>query len=441
MIDSQDIAGAALDRRGLLRLGGMAAAAAALPTGFGSAWAMPARRPPTTAHLAAAVERWVGAGKFPGIVASLGLPGREAEFVSRGTEGFTDADPVTPDSLFRIYSMTKPITGMAAMMLIAEGKLGLDQPLAEILPAFAHMQVQVTPDGSITDVRPARTAITIRNLLTHTAGLGYATIQQGPLRQAMIEKGVVAGRISRIPVPGLERGTPAPSLAAFADRLATLPLVYEPGTKWSYSLGLDLTGRVIEVVSGMPFDAFLQARLFDPLGMASTFFQVPAREAHRLTTNHTVVKGLLVAIDRGDNSIYLDKPAYPFGGSGLVSSPRDYDRFLRMLAGFGRLGRTRLMNENAVRIGTSNLLPAGVDLTGMMGPKGGFGAGGRVGLGEDAGVYGWAGAAGTVASVDMRRGIRTQTYAQFMPPNALPVLTELQQALRADIAALPSAKA
>jgi CubicO group peptidase (beta-lactamase class C family) len=129
-------------------------------------------------NVAAFMDRWVGPGKFPGLVTSLGLPGQPTQFTVRGSEGFIDSDPMTPDSLFRIYSMTKPITGMAAMMLIDEGKLGLDQPLAEILPKFARMQVQVTPDGSISELRPAKAAITIRNLLTHPAGLGYSIMNR-----------------------------------------------------------------------------------------------------------------------------------------------------------------------------------------------------------------------------------------------------------------------
>jgi CubicO group peptidase (beta-lactamase class C family) len=143
-----------------------------------------------------------------------------------------------------------------------------------------------------------------------------------------------------------------------------------------------------------------------------------------------------VPIDTGKDSIYLDKPPFPFGGAGLVSSPRDYDRFLRMLAQYGMIGGHRVMSEEAVRIGTSNLLPAGVQGPALMGPASNFGAGGRVGIEADAGTFGWAGAAGTVAGVDMKRGIRSGIYLQFMPPNALPVLGEYQEALRQDLVAL-----
>lgn len=423
---------ARLARREILRLGAMAGLSGA----FMPRLAFAASRPDRLPHVAAVIERWVGPGKYPGMVATLGLPGQEAQYILRGSEGFTDLDPMTPNSLFRIYSMTKPITGMATMMLIDEGKLGLDQPLADILPKFAKMQVQVTPDGSITELKPAKTPITIRQLITHTSGLGYTIVQRGPIRQAMENAGLVAGRVSHIELPGLGYGNTVPSLKLFADRLAAIPLVYEPGTRWSYSLGLDLMGRVIEVVSGMPFDSFLRQRIFEPCGMASTFFQVPRSEAHRLTTNYAATNGLLVPIDKGADSVFLNAPSFPFGGSGLVSSPSDYDRFLHMLANYGTLGGRRVMTERAVRTGTSDLLPKGVAGPAMMSAPSGFGAGGRVGFGPETGIFGWAGAAGTVGTVDMRHGLRSSIFVQFMPPEANSLLNEYQHALRADVMAL-----
>jgi CubicO group peptidase (beta-lactamase class C family) len=219
-----------------------------------------------------------------------------------------------------------------------------------------------------------------------------------------------------------------------------MPLVYDPGTTWSYSVGLDLMGRVIEVVSGMPFDTFLKRRIFEPCGMDSTFFQVPKSEAHRLTTNYGAVGGMLVPIDKGGDSIFLDKPPFPFGGAGLVSSPRDYDRFLMMLAGFGAIdgpsGLRRVIPEDMVRQGTGNLLPPGVKGPAMMAEPSNFGAGGRVGIGVEDGIYGWAGAAGTVGTVDMKRGIRSGIFVQFMPPNANGLLGEYQHAIRSDVVAM-----
>ncbi|RZK02008.1 MAG: class A beta-lactamase-related serine hydrolase [Novosphingobium sp.] len=425
---------AELGRRELLRLGALAGIGAALMPRL--AWA--AEQPSLAPKVTEVIERWVGPGKFPGMVAALGLPGREPVFVARGTDSFTDLDMQGGDSLYRIYSMTKPVTGMAAMILIDDGKLKLDQPIAEILPKFAQMRVQKTYDGAITDdaLEPAKTPITIRHLLTHTSGLSYSIIQKGPIKTLLEDKGVIAGQVSRLKIPGFDRGQSVRSLELFADRLAEVPLVYQPGTKWSYSVGLDLMGRVIEVVSGQPFDAFLQQRLFDPLGMSSTFFQVPASEAKRLTTNFGAMGSTLMPIDPGDTSIYLDKPAFPFGGAGLVSSPRDYDRFLHMLANRGELNGRRVMSEAAVRLGTENLLPAGVAGPAMMTAPSAFGAGGRVGLGAEEGIFGWAGAAGTVGTVDMRGGVRSGIYVQFMPPNSNSLLSDYQKALHEDVMAL-----
>lgn len=427
---------AAVDRRMLLRMAGIAGVGAAFMPRL--AWA--AAQAETMPRVRALVERWTGSGDapgtLPGLVASLALPGREPEFVARGSQGFTDGTPISPDSLFRIYSMTKPITGIMAMQLVAEGRLGLDQPVHEILPRFAQMRVQDRYDGSLTALHPAPRAITMRHLLTHTSGLGYSIIQTGPIRALMQSRGLAAGQISRIKVPGLTDAPPAPSLALFADRLAEVPLVYDPATHWSYSLGLDLMGRVIEVVTGRPFDAFLRETLFEPAGLTSTAFQVPAAQAGRLTTNYAALGSVLVPIDEPGNSVFLEKPAFPFGGAGLVSTPRDYDRFLRLLAQRGMIDGKRVLAESAVVTGTSDLLPPGAALSAMLPAGSGFGAGGRVGKGAESGLFGWSGAAGTVGMVDMVRGLRSQLFAQFMPPNAYELIPQFQNALKADVMAL-----
>ena len=336
-MQSETFDSAGVARRELLRLGGYASLGALIAPQLAFAQTSPRRLDAQSRPVHRAVG---GARKFPGIVATLGLPGQPTQFTMRGSEGFTDTDPVSPDSLFRVYSMTKPITGMAAMMLIGDGKLGLDQPLADVLPEFAKMQVQATPDGSITELKPAKNAITIRHLLTHTSGLGYTIIQKGPIKKAYEDAGLVAAKSAGFRCRGWSAARRCPAWRLFADRLATMPLVYEPGTTWSYSVGLDLLGRVIEVVSGMPFDMFLKRRIFEPCGMNSSWFQVPRSEAKRLATNYGALGSNLIPIDKGEDSIFLDKPAFPFGGSGLVCSPRDYDRFLTMLAGFGRSARS-----------------------------------------------------------------------------------------------------
>ena len=413
----------------LLGLGAAFAPHAALAK---SAGAQAAQFPNVTAL----VDGYVAKRKVPGMLAMMGFGQGKATVIARGTEGFNDRDVETEDTLFRVYSMTKPVTGMAAMMLIDAGKMSLDQPLSDILPKFAKMMVQVTPDGSITDLRPAKTPITLRMLLTHSAGLGYSIIQKGPIKDAYVAAGVIPGQVSKVPIPGLERGTPVGSLTLFADRLAALPLVYEPGTHWSYSVGLDLMGRVIEVVSGKPFDVFLQERMFGPLGMTSSSFQVRAKDTHRLSTNYAIVAGTPIPIDPAEASIFAEKPPFPMGGAGLVTSPRDYDRFLQMIANYGKIDGKRIMTERAIRTATSNLLPPGVSTKGTFANGAGFGAGGRVGLGDAAGTYGWGGAAGTVALVDLKHGLRGGLYTQYMPSEAYSVHADFPTAVIADLKAM-----
>lgn len=431
-----DCATPSLSRRTLLRsaaLLGAGGALGGLPVAR-AAFGRSATRWPSVARL---VNDYVSARRVANVLAVLGWEQAEPEAIAAGTLALGQAAPATIDSLYRIYSMTKPITGMAAMILIDEGKLGLDQPLAEVIPAFADMRVQRTYDGSLTDLEPAVRPITIRHLLTHTAGLGYSIIQKGPIKTAYEEAGLISGPVTKLPLAAIfRRGQPADSLQEFAARLARMPLVAQPGTRWSYSLGMDLMGRVIEVVSGQAFDAFLSQRIFAPAGMTSTYFRVPASELGRLTTNYGLLDGYLLPIDLPAQSVFADPPAFPMCGAGLVSSARDYDRFLRMLLGYGTIDGKRVMSERAVRVGTSNLLPEGVDTTGTFAGGGGFGAGGRVGAGATAGTYGWGGAAGTAAFVDFKRGLRATLMTQYMSFKPYPLTDEFTRAVRADAVAM-----
>src|SRR5690606_6002158 len=276
---------------------------------------------------------------------------------------------------------------------------------------------------------------TIRPVLTPPAGIGYAIVQSCPIAPAYRERGRVPGMVTRLQALPVFRGAAVQGLDVFADRLAELPLVFQPGTRWSYSMSLDLLGRVIEVAAGQAFDRFLQQRFFDPLGMSDTHFQVPRSKAARMTASYLLMDGTLLPIDLGSDSIYFDKPAFPFGGAGLVSTPRDYDRFLAMLLGGGALGGVRIMSEGAVRMGTSDLLPETLVPGGEYDEGWGYGAGGRVGRGENEGVYGWAGAAGTIGFISAAHGLRAGLYTQYMPSMAYPLLDEFPAAIRADLAA------
>lgn len=424
-----------VSRRALM--GGMAlAGAGVLLPRAALAWKVDGAQIYPATH--AFIKGFVDRRELAGTLASIGKGQEGPLFFGAGVQSNDSPTPVGPDTLWRLYSMTKPVTGIAAMMLIEDGRMALDQPLADVLPAFAHMNVQTTPDGSITDLRPAKTPITMRQLLTHTAGLGYGIIQKGPLKDAYNRAGLFGGQMSRLPIPGFPTTRSAPSLVEFADRLAGLPLVYEPGTRWSYSFGLDLMGRVIEVVSGQPFDAFLKARIFDPLGMTSTGFRVAASDVGRFTSNYAPAGGVLLPIDPAKSSIYLDQPPIPYGGAGLVSSARDYDRFLAMLLGEGETGGVRVMKRETARLAMSNLLADSVDRKGTFIDGQGFGAGGRVSLptspgGE--GIFGWAGAAGTIGFVHRKLGCRAAGYTQIMPSDAVPFQAKFGETVFKDMTA------
>jgi CubicO group peptidase (beta-lactamase class C family) len=365
----------------------------------------------------AMLDDWVAKKLVPGAVSGIARGISPVSFATSGKIAFGDAPAITPDSLFRAYSQTKPLTGIAAMILIEEGKIKLDQNIADFLPAFANPRVLTDGTKSL-DSRPAKGPITIRNLLTHTAGFGYTIVTKGPLLDAYIKLGLNPAAVSRMDLPGFPKIPTAPSLEEFANRLATLPLIADPGERWGYSVSLDLLGRVIEIASGMPFDTFLAQRIFKPLGMSSSYFQVPAKEVERLTTNHFLLGTTPFPIDPGKTSIYLDKPAFPFGGAGLVCSPRDFDRFLLMLMGDGAVGKVRILKPETVRLAMSNLLPDGAINEGFA--KGqGFGAGGRVNInkgtnGEGIGTFGWGGAASTIGWVDKANNVRASGWVQLM---------------------------
>ncbi|MDJ0275212.1 serine hydrolase domain-containing protein [Sphingomonas sp. 2R-10] len=413
------------------------------------AQAAPPRAParPATRTLPATdamVRSYVTQKKVPGMVVVVGGPDwTSADAAGRlGTE--VTAAPATVDSLWRVYSMTKPITGMAAMMLVEDGKLKLDQPVSDFIPGFKSMQVLTDPDTSLAS-RPATKPVTVRNLLTHTAGLGYSIVTKGPLLKEYERLGIVPAAVNAQAEVAMAQARPK-SLKEFADRVATLPLIAEPGTKWSYSIGLDVVGRVIEVASGMSFERFLQTRMFNPLGMTSTYWTVPQSEKGRFATNYAWAGDNLVPVDPAATSVWLSPPSFPYGGAGLVMSAGDYDRFLHMLQNGGTLDGRRVMKPETVALGMSNLLPAGVTFGGVdgatggqAGPKMGFGAGGSVYLetlpGRPArGTYGWGGAAGTVGFVDPVRQLRGTVMVNYFPADRYPLREDLVKALASDLA-------
>lgn len=425
-----------MDRRALFRSAALLGTGAAL-AGLPGNTSLLAKTTQPWANVQRLMDSYVSSGKLANMVVALGSGQDAPHILAKGTDGLNAKRASDQNSIYRIYSMTKPVTGMAAMILVDQGLMGLDQPISDFLPKFKDMKVQKVYDGPITpdNLEPAVRPITIRHLLTHTAGLGYSIVQQGPISKAYTQNGLIPGQVTKLNLAQIFGGEPVKSLTAFADKLAEMPLVYQPGTRWSYSVGLDLMGRIIEIVSGQPFDEFLQQRIFDPCSMADSGFMVPQMNLDRLTTNYAVIEGMLFPIDIASNSVYAQKPAFPFGGAGMVSTPRDYDRFLQMLGGEGLIDSQRVMTRSAVQLGTSDLFPGTLNPADPFAKNSGFGAGGRVGKGSEAGLFGWAGAAGTIGFVDMKSGLRQSLYTQYMPSFAYPLMEEFPKAVASDIAA------
>lgn len=422
-----------MDRRHFLTA--LAGAALAAPSLIGcaiQAATRPARRWTAVQKM---IDRYVANRKVAGAAVALSYGGTALAYPAAGRIALDSVERFDENSICRIYSMTKPVTGVAAMTLVEDGRLTLDQPVADVLPEFRSLRVAIDIQKSM-DSRPAVKIMTMRHLLTHTSGLSYWTPLSGvgALPTAYRERGITPGSYgARLNRPGY--GPQARNLVEMVERVAELPLLCEPGTAWNYSIGLDVMGLVIERVTGKGFDVFLRERLFEPLDMNSTGFQVVPKNAARLTTNYDVTPDGLKPTDAAASSVWLQLPALLAGGAGLVSTARDLARFGAMLLGDGALGRVRVMKPETARLARSNLLPVGVVYSG----GGGFGAGARVVLpGGDRrfgppGSFGWAGAAGTVWWIDPARRGNMVFMTQFMPPDTYPIRDEIAAAIKADI--------
>lgn len=377
------------------------------------------------------LDRYVGPGRLPGAVIAIQHSGAAPTFVSRGVIAPDSATATTPDSLFRIYSMTKPITCLAVLKLIEDGKLRLDQPLSDILPDFARMTVAT--DLETMQARPADKPILIRHLLTHTAGFSYS-INSDPLGKLYGSKGLRAGGRSLVRAPGDELA-PAADLEEFCQRLSRLPLIAEPGTRWVYSVAMDVLGLVIQRVSGQSFYAYLKSALLDPAGMTDTDFMVPANKADRLTSVVSRRGDTLVVSDDARTSAVLRDRDLPSGGGGLISTARDYARFVDLILQNGRANGAQVVSADTARLFRTNLLDPGVTFAGA----GGYGAGvsvalaGRPGM-EGAGSAAWFGIAGTQMWIDHASGLGAVLMIQSMP--APPGISDaLRAAVYGDLAA------
>lgn len=362
---------------------------------------------------------YIEPGKIAGCAVAVA---RQGELAHVSCLGFADRERrrlTAEDTVWRIYSMTKPITGVALMTLYERGHFQLSDPVARFIPSWRGLKVAERHDGATQLVEPAR-PVTVKDVLMHTSGLGY-----GPAN-ADLDLGDASERRS---APAIPRGQ---SLEEMVERLAGEPLRFHPGTHWLYSLGTDVCARLVEVISGQRFDEYLQEQLFDPLGMVDTGFHVPDASIERFAANYARnSRKELVLIDDPQESSYRQQPTFLSGGGGLVSTLPDYLRFCQMLAHGGELDGRRILGRKTVELMTVNHLTGGGHMSqfalhggyGEVGFEGmGFGLTMAVGLGPAAtgiigspGEFMWGGAASTAFWVDPVEDLVVVFMTQLMP--------------------------
>jgi CubicO group peptidase (beta-lactamase class C family) len=338
------------------------------------------------ARIGAAMQAHVDEDRIAGAVGLVARRGKVAYLESWGLRDMGREVPMDTDAIFRIYSMTKPITSVAVMMLFEEGLFFLNDPVGRYLPELQELEVALPPDSASGERTTRRTRpVTIRDLLRHTSGLTYGFFGNTYVDSLYRQAGV------------LSRDS---TLAQMVTTLASLPLLYEPGTRWHYSVSTDVLARLVEVVSGMPLDQFFDERILDPLGMYDTEFYVDETRRDRFARMYRHDgNGNLVP---GDSTGYLRKPSFLSGGGGLTSTASDYLRFAQMLLNGGELDGVRLLGTKTVELMTANHLDDSQTIASF-----GFGLGvsvrrelGAGGMQGSLGEYGWGGLAGTDFWVD-----------------------------------------
>jgi CubicO group peptidase (beta-lactamase class C family) len=379
--------------------------------------------------------RYVDDGRLAGWLVTVSRHGKLAHVSAYGARDIEAGQPVESDTLWRIYSMTKPVTSVAAMMLYEEGGFELTDPVSTYIPSFGS--VRVFAGGS--DIKPvtipATEPVRIWHLLTHTSGLTYGFHRSHPV-----------DAIYR--AQGFEWASPrGVDLAGCCDEFAGMPLLFQPGAEWNYSVSTDVLGRVVEVVSGQRLDEFLASRVLGPLGMTDTAFWARPEQAARLAALYT--RGPDGRASRADafGNAFLKEPVYLSGGGGLVSSAADYHRFAEMLldrpdSPAGELDGTRLLGPRTVAYMTRNHLPGGADLETFGRPlfaeaplRGtGFGLGFAVvtdpAAGRtltSAGEFSWGGAASTAFFVDPAEQLTVSFFTQLLPSSTYPLRSQLRQ--------------
>ena len=378
---------------------------------------------------------YVADGRLAGWLLTVRRHGRLAHVARAGSRDLEAGLPVTDDTVWRIYSMTKPITSVAAMLLYEEGKLALTDPVSAFIPSFGDVRVYAGGSDLRQVTVPAVEPVRVWHLLTHTAGLTYGFHRVHPVDAAYR-------------AAGFEWGTPAGvDLAQACDTWAGLPLLFQPGTEWNYSVATDVLGRVIEVASGQRLDEFLAARVLGPLGMSQTAFWAGPEAAPRLAALYTRGRdGAATRLDALGQGA-LSEPRMLGGGGGLVSTAADYDRFTQMLlhradSPAGELDGVRLLSPRTVGYMTRNHLPGGLDLETFGRPlyaespfRGvGFGLGFAVVIDPlpgkvvcSAGEISWGGAASTTFWVDQDADLTVSFFTQLLPSSTYPIRPQLRQ--------------
>ncbi len=343
-----------------------------------------------------AMQSYIDEGKIAGIST---LVIQDGEVIQSECYGMLDIEarkPVQPDSIFRIYSLTKPITSVALLMLVEEGHLTLEDPISAYIPELRDMKVYSSAADAEASLVEAERDITIWHLLTHTSGLCYGSETIDEPIEDMYREAKIQSEIKTLQM----------SLAEMIGKLASLPLATQPGVTWRYSLSHDVIGYLIQLISGQPFDVFLKERIFEPLDMPDTGFYVREDQRDRFGPMYSgPEEGEISIIDKNDDSPFLDPGIAPSGGGGLVSTMSDYSHFLNLLANGGRWGNVRLLAQDTVEQMTTNQLTGDLFPVRFSDPWPGMGYGLGVGVQVDhvpqdgwpAGVFGWIGVGGTVA--------------------------------------------
>jgi CubicO group peptidase (beta-lactamase class C family) len=337
------------------------------------------------ARIAPVIQHWIDDGKIPGALTMIAREGRLVHFEKFGAQDVATAKPIEFDTIFRIYSMTKPITSVAVMMLYEEGHFQLNSPVSEFIPAFKDMKVYANHGDAIVDTERE---MTIKHLLTHTAGLIYGGDWVHPINDRYREADFYGGDLEHM-----------------AQELGNIPLLHQPGDAWNYGMSTDVLGYLVEVISGMPFAEFLKKRIFEPLGMVDTDFSVPEEKADRYATLYEPTEdgGIQVL----ENAPVSSGPLsfHHSGGAGLLSTAADYLRFCQMMLNEGELDGVRLLGRKTVELITMNHIPD--DWQPLWRTGSGFGLGFAVvtdvadthALGS-LGTYSWGGLASTTFWID-----------------------------------------